>query len=131
MRERPLLKRLLGFLKLSPERAPAKAPIQRPPAHPPILDAYSFRSPFKLAEMKQRLEAGASLPWWDGDSAYFDYLGCRIGPGARMLRLYPEDDRFVLHVRHGGLDDDLRRLIVETLLPLLDAEDVSLVEGFD
>ncbi|HEY1506093.1 MAG TPA: hypothetical protein VGF92_17440 [Stellaceae bacterium] len=127
MRERPLLKRLRGFLRLSRGRAAAKAPIPRPP----ILDAYSFRSPFKLAEMKQRLEAGASLPWWEGDSAYFDYLGCRIGPGARMLRLYPEDDQFVLHVRRGGLDDDLRRLILETLLPLLDAEDVTLVEGFD
>ncbi|HEY4030040.1 MAG TPA: hypothetical protein VGM25_06825 [Caulobacteraceae bacterium] len=81
--------------------------------------------------MKQRLEAGAAWPWWDGDSAYFDYLGCRIGPDARMLRLYPEDGRFVLQVRRGPMDDDVRRLIVETLLPLLDAAEVTLVEGFD
>ena len=131
MRELTLLKRLRGFLRLSREQAAAKGPTSRQPMHSPVLDAFRFHSPFTLAEMKQRLEADTSWPWWEGDSAYFDYLGCRIGPGARMLRLYPEDDLFVLHVRRGGMDDDLRRLINEKLLPLLDARDVILVEGFD
>ena len=131
MGDLPLLKRLRSFLRPSREETAAEGPIPRQPMHPPILDAFGFRSPFTLAEMKQRLEAGTASPWWEGDSVYFDYLGCCIGPGARMLRLYPEDDRFVLQVRRGGMDDELRKLILEKLLPPLEASDVKLVEGFD
>lgn len=81
--------------------------------------------------MKPRLEAVSPWTWWDGDSAYFDYLGARIGPGPRMLRLHPDGDGFSLQVRKGPVDDDLRRIILDRLLPAVDAQAVTPMEGFD
>ena len=88
-------------------------------------------SALSLAQMRPRLDAGTPWTWWEGDSAWFDYLGARIGPGPRMLRLYPEPPGFVLQVRRGPMDPDLRAQVLETVLPLLAAEGVTAVEGLD
>ena len=53
MRERPLLKRLLGLLRLPREEGMAKGPSPRQPIRPPMPDAFGFHSPLSLAEMKQ------------------------------------------------------------------------------
>ena len=80
---------------------------------PPILPvAYAFRAPrLRLAQLDQR-GPWDSWEWRPGDSAWLgDYFAAKPLPHGGVIRIYEEDDRYVLVIlNHQGPWSDYQQL---------------------
>ncbi|MCX6951179.1 MAG: hypothetical protein NTV51_03205 [Verrucomicrobia bacterium] len=106
--------------------------------------AFAFSSGLTPAEMLARLRAGTPWSWSVGDSHWYgDYLAAKAAPHDAVLRIYSggsADRPHALNIRYHSerppeaASADLAALqarVLEEIMPLLDARDVTPAEPHD
>ena len=101
--------------------------------------AYSFKSNLALEELRERLNKGNRWEWLRRNSDRFDdYISALANPDWGMLKVYVEKDHYVIDVvfRSARAEaaaefEALHKLVLERVLPSVDAREVKAVKGYD
>ncbi len=107
-----------------------------------LAEAYSFQSPLAVEEMLDRLNQAGPWTWSLRDSdTYGFYLRCRPDSSSTKLRIVGPPPDYLLAISFDPTDvdnnpvadhtpaDELARLILDRILPALDARDVKETQG--
>jgi len=95
-----------------------------------VVVAYAYRSELTLPEQLDALRAGTDWAWQERDSEFWgDYLGARAAPEGLMVKIFVEDDGYLLEFKCLTPEAEARweehtRVVLRQLAPLVRAQEV-------